>query len=142
MLYVLGTRDRNNVFSLSKHPGNRQLRRATSFLRSQHFYLLYQLQVFIEILSLKPRHVYAVVFNIFRPFIVTAKKPPAKRSIGNKSDAQFPDCRKDFGFNVTSPKRILDLKGSDRMNGCSSADACGRSFREADKTNNTFFYQF
>lgn len=77
VLALFGARDRNDVLSLGKHPGQRQLRRADASGRSQCLDLLDQLQIAIEVFALKPWGEATIVIGreIVRGAQFTGQKP-------------------------------------------------------------------
>src|SRR5262245_30420350 len=86
-----GSRNGYDVFSLSQEPSQAELRGLDFFLRGDLLDPFYEVQVFLEILFLKPgKDPPAVVrLQIVDAFYFPAQKPASDRTVCHKADAKI-----------------------------------------------------
>jgi hypothetical protein len=55
----------------------------------------------------------------------SGEKSATEWRVGDEADAEFADCGKDLGFDVTLPEGVLGLEGGDGVDLVGAADGCG-----------------
>jgi hypothetical protein len=97
--------DGNNVIALGEDPGKRKLRRGAVLLTRNLFNFLNEINILLEVISLKSSNAAAEVIGreIFETLDLSGKKAAAKRTVGNKPNAQFAACGQNFIFGITGP---------------------------------------
>ena len=98
--------NRNDVGTLSVHPGERKLCRRAALRLREFSKFSNQIQVLLKILSLKPRGSAPVIIwrEIFESLELASKKSASQRTIGNEADAQFAAGSKNFVLRIASPQ--------------------------------------
>jgi hypothetical protein len=118
ILSVLGAWYGNDVSTLRQDPGQRQLRGLTLFLFRHFLNFLDEIQIELEILSLKTRRVAAVVVGgkVFKASgTVPVRKPRPKRAVRDEADTEFAASGQNLWFGIARPERIFALQGGDGM---------------------------
>src|ERR1700755_1360931 len=94
------------------------------------FYLLYQLQVLIKVITLETWRKPAIVtcLQVFKFLDLTGKKSPAQGTISYESYAQLLAGLQHTIFRITGPERIFTLQGSNGMHKVGFAQCSGIYF--------------
>src|SRR6185369_16269742 len=112
---VLGAGDWDNFVTLSKHPRQGQLSRSATLLRRHLSDLSDELDVLLEILTLKARVVLAEItlLKVVRRFDLTGQEPAAERRISDVADAELADRWNDLILRIAAPQRQFGLDRRD-----------------------------
>ena len=91
----LRSRDRHNVIPLRQHPRQRQLRRLASLLFRNLLHPPHQIQILLEIFSLKARAVAPIIIRrqIFEAPKLPGQKAASQRTVSHEANPQFATCR-------------------------------------------------
>src|SRR5437762_4734395 len=69
---------------------------------------------------------------------LSCEKASAQRTVRNKADSEFFECRQYFRFGVSHPQRVFALDRSDRLDCVCAADRLHARFRKAEVLDLTF----
>src|SRR5664279_2748417 len=118
------TRDRNDPRLLCKQPGKRDLSRRRLFLLRELANQINQRLIRFTVLRRKARNnVAEVSFVELRVFAdLASKEALAQRAEWNEPDAELLECRYNFSFRLSPPKRIFALECRHRLNGVCATD--------------------
>src|SRR6202049_2858015 len=111
------TRDRNDPRLLCQQPGKRDLSRRRLFLLRELANQINQPLIRFTVLRRKARHnvaeVSLVELRVFADF--AGEETLAQRAEWNEPDAEFLECRYDFGLRFSPPKRVFALQRRDGL---------------------------
>src|ERR1043166_1995373 len=130
-------RDRHDVVAARQQPAQGQLRRRTALLARDLLDLADEVQVLLEVRSLKPGRAAAEVAGgqVVELLEPAREKPASQRAVGHEPDAQRPAGRQDVVLRIPTPERVLRLQGGDRMHGVGPAP---RRLSEASQQARTY----
>src|SRR5271157_4328827 len=137
------TGDRHDVLPLSEDPSQRQLARRATLGHGKLFDRCHKIEVFLEVLALKPWRVAAEVVRrqVIDRLELAGQEAATQRTVSDEPNAQFAHARQDLGFGLAAPERILRLQRGDRVNRCGPTDRCGCSFRQPEVTHFSRLHQ-
>lgn len=126
---ALRSRDRHDMLTLGQQPGQRKLCWSAAFLRGHFPDQSDNLKILVEVLSLEPRIMTAVIIRrqVIEALDLTGQEAAAQRTVRNKSDTQFLDQRQDFILHLSAPQGVFCLQCSDGMNRVGAADELGEA---------------
>ena len=145
ILSAFRARDGDDVVSLCQDPSQGELRRLAAFFFGEFFDFADQVEILLEVLSLKARRVAAVVVGgeIFEALELSGEESAAERAIGDEADAELAAGVEDsVEFGVACPERIFSLQRGDGMDLHRATKSVGAGFGEAEVTDFAFVNEF
>src|SRR5437868_1513698 len=99
-------RNWDDIFALRQDPGQGELRGRATFFPSNLAHLANEIQITLEIFSLKPRGTPPVVVlrQVFEAFDLAGQEPATERGIGDKTDAELAANTEHFLFWIARPE--------------------------------------
>src|SRR3981081_4439355 len=135
-----GARNRDYVVSRSDHPCQRELRGSTLVLLRDLLDFRDQLQILLEVLSLKARVLPPeIVFRqIFDSLDLAGEKSPAKRAVSDKTDPESAERVEQSVLGIARPQREFGLHRADRVDLVRPANRIDRRLEKPELTTLSF----
>ena len=112
---MLGAGNRHDVLPLGEQPRERELAGCAPFLARERFDPPDEIEIPLEVLSLKARMVLAPIAlgDVLRTRDLAGEEPAAERTIRDEPDAELPYGGEDLVLDVAAPQRVFRLQRSD-----------------------------
>jgi len=137
---ALGAGDGDDGVSLSEDPGEGELGGGAVFFFGDLFDAMHEVEILLEIFSLKTRSVAAVVVSgeIVEAAELAGEESAAERAVGDEADAEIAAGGEDFVLGIARPEGVFGLQRGDGMNLCGAAKSFGAGLGESDMTDLAF----
>ena len=136
--------DRHDIVALRQSPRQSELSGRAFFLDGEFLHFMDEVEIFLEVLSLKARRVATVIVSgeIFVALELSRKKSAAERAVSDEADAELAAGFEDsVGFRIARPERIFGLQGGDGMNFDGTPKSVGTGLGQAEVADLSIFYE-